>query len=244
MNARLLRPIASGSFDPRTIPGLSSWLDFSDSTTLGPDHTGLGAVSTGNPIGYALDKANGTNFYSESNSTLRPNWGTINGRGAADYWGPNLGPHGDQLIRNANVSMIEFTAVVTWDLGVGTTFANSNFATIFSSGGGPWGGGFNASVWAAAGGGAVGQVWFMNNTETLTQPAVAFPPLGNGLPAVVQGWAASVVNAASPRLGNDRGNATRGWPGRIGEWLTYSVALSPAQRAAIRRGLIRKWGIV
>ena len=56
MNNRLLRPRASG-FNPRSVSGLTLWLDAADSATMGPTSSGPGAVTNNGPVKYWGDKS-------------------------------------------------------------------------------------------------------------------------------------------------------------------------------------------
>jgi hypothetical protein len=73
MNPRLLRPIASGVFDPRTIPDLAHWYDASDSTTVTLDS---GRVAN------LADKVGGINAANSVTGSTQPDYiiGGRNGR--------------------------------------------------------------------------------------------------------------------------------------------------------------------
>jgi hypothetical protein len=236
MSPRLLRPRAAGGFDPRKIAGLNFWLDFSDISTLGPTGSGVGSVSLAGEIGYVRDKGPSGIAFTQGTGALRPVLGQINGLYACD-WG--TGAHDKRLISNTGSrNPREITAVIQWDAG-GSAF--QNFETVAgSTGNGPLiqAAGSSAS-WGVLAGGSTNEVKFVNNSQT----SVAFPPLGSGLPAVVQAFVLSNLSQ-TPQLGTDRGlGLSRGWKGKIAEIVAYDRELTAAERESIRRGLARKWGV-
>jgi hypothetical protein len=246
MDNRLLRPRAGdfGPFDPASISGLRSWLDFADTATLGVDNTGVSSISVGDPIGFVADKTTlvSGGSYTQTDSNLRPQLGLINGKGACDFWAPNLAANADRLNQTNHTNFIqrEFSVVFTWDPGVNTTFADYQFVSFGGSPGAPWVAG-SGSNWATSG---IFEVVFLNNTQYANATGAAFPTIASGAAFVLQGWRSANLQAFSGVVfGNDRGLAGRTWPGRIGEVLIYNRELTATERLAIRRGLMRKWGI-
>ena len=231
MSPRLLRPKQSGAFDPRTISGLSAWIDFSDTATIGPDQTGPGTVT--GEIGYVRDKFVSGMAYTQGTGASRPVLGAINGRAAAD-WGS--GANSKVLIASNTVTVREVTAVFSWSAG-GSVFPNfnciyGNHATNPTIGGRA---SLNRFVTVAENG---SETLFVNNTAT----NVAFPAIAGGDGVIVQVDQLSAVSRIG-YIGMDRALADRGWRGCIGELLVYNRALTTAERAAIRSGLAKKWKI-
>ena len=230
MNPRLLRPIASGSFDPRTISGLSSWIDLSDLSTIGPDQTGPGVVASGGEIGYIRDKFVSTRTYTQGTGASRPVLGAINGLPAGD-WGSSANTK--VLVASSSSVQTECVAVFVWDAG-GVTFPSFNTILGNGSTGAQIAGRSGLSRWQIPIDGTAYDLLFQNNVGT----NVAFPDIASGSPFVVQSAGAGTHTS---RIGLDRGLADRGWRGRIGEILTWDRTLTASERTAIRRGLARKW---
>lgn len=89
MNNRLLRPRASG-FNPRSISGLSLWLDISDTASIGPTSFGVGAVANNGPVKYVADKSgNGRHATNTGADSVCPTYlaSGQNGRGALSFDG-------------------------------------------------------------------------------------------------------------------------------------------------------------
>jgi hypothetical protein len=233
MSPRLLRPIASGSFDPRTISGLSAWIDFSDTTTIGPNETGPGAVAPAGELGYIKDKFVSGYAYTQSTGANRPVLGSINGLAAGD-WGS--GANTKRLVGSSGSrNTREVTAVFTWSAG-GSVFPG--FETILGSTTlGPLVCGRGTlDRFGRPSDGITLAVQFLNNTATDT----AFPAIASGSPFVVQAWGSSNLSH-TPQIGMDRTIADRGWRGLIGEMVAYNRELTVSEREAIRKGLARKW---
>jgi hypothetical protein len=91
MSPRLLRPRASGGFDPRSISGLQAWWTPFDLATLSQTSDGTTAI-TGNsqPVAYIRDRVNGYVLTQTTNNN-RPNYlsAGINGYPALDFDGVN-----------------------------------------------------------------------------------------------------------------------------------------------------------
>jgi hypothetical protein len=91
MSPRLLRPRASGVFDPRAISGLQAWWTPFDLATLSQTSDGTTAI-TGNsqPVAYIRDRVNGYAMTQTTNNN-RPTYlsAGINGYPALDFDGVN-----------------------------------------------------------------------------------------------------------------------------------------------------------
>ena len=84
MSPRLLRPRASGSFDPRSIAGLAAWYDASDASSLFQNSNGTTAVSALNdPVGRWSDKSGNARHLTQATNSQRPLYRPAdqNGRG-------------------------------------------------------------------------------------------------------------------------------------------------------------------
>ena len=231
MSPRLLRPRAAGGFDPRTISGLNLWLDFSDSSTLVLDANSL--------IQEIKDKSGNAQHATQSTGANRPSLGTINGKGVGD-WGTGANSKRLTWAAGANTSnWREVCVVAAWDDG-GSTFPE--FIGLFT---GSTSGGTSSGVGlVGATGGATWDSSFgwhtsrqVNGVSTLT----AFPAITS--PFVVQFRRSSDVGVNGFSVGIDRGNASRGWRGRVAEVISYSRELSAAEQATVRNAMARKWGV-
>lgn len=82
MSPRLLRPRASGAFDPRSIAGLELWIDFGDSATLTLSGSAISEARDKSGRGWVASQSTGAN-----QPTLTAN--AINGRSVASFDGSN-----------------------------------------------------------------------------------------------------------------------------------------------------------
>jgi hypothetical protein len=237
MNARLLRPLASG-FDPRRIAGLQAWYDFADASTLGPTSSGVGAVSNNGPVRFVKDKsaaANNLNNIHADPSVPSFLSSSQNGKSAVSFDG------GDIL--NASVSLMTtpFSLFIVCKAnatgtarvcGVGANrsigpFASSNTQWGFFNAGGIASFGVSAtaaSVLALTANASLAGVFFGNNTQNTTATLATVTPLA---------FAIGSSEAASFGLFN----------GIVYEVLSYNAALTTTQVTAVSRYLGKKWGI-
>jgi hypothetical protein len=234
MNARLLRPLATG-FNPRSIAGLALWLDASDTASV---TLVSGAVSQWN------DKSGNSRNATQTSANDRPTTTTINGR--------------QGIVFNGTSARLSISA--PWGAAITlfyvTTPSTVNDSYLFASdglGGSPgmlsryinagarrdfewWNAngsdrvivatsspGLNVLSFTNQDGGAF--FGFVNGTQTATKGTVAATTAGRALAAI--GSAGSVAFS----------NAT------IGEFLIYNRVLSTSERRRVESALGRKWGI-
>lgn len=231
MNHKLLRPRASGGFDPRTISGLNLWLDFSSSANLVLDANGL--------IQEIKDQSGNGQHGTQTTAANRPTTGTINGKTVGD-WGTGSNSKSLAWAAGANTSnWREVCIVAVWD-GGGTTFSDFIGLMTGSNNGG-----------TASGVGLVGNQgtgnwdtsfgWHTSREMNGVSTAVAFSTITS--PFIVQFRRSSDVAVNGYTVGGDRTNLLRGWRGRIAEVLSYNRALTATELATIRTEMAKKWGI-
>ena len=99
LSPRLLRPRASGAFDPRSIANLALWLDFGDSSTL---------TLSGSQIEAVTDKSGNGRSAVQTVANNRPLIvnNAINGRAVASFDGTN-----DSLTVASFPAITQFTAI-------------------------------------------------------------------------------------------------------------------------------------
>ena len=237
MNPRLLAPRATG-FNPKSISGLTVWIDFSDASSVTLD--GSSKISAVN------DKSG--NGYNGAQTTAgnRPGVSTLNGRQCLDNGTSSNSFRIGYTHGSTTLNLQDGYIAASWDAG-GTTFPVYN-GLASSPGLGTAGGvlwlGFEGlglvypvAAWHASGGSRMS----INNTTALNGANLsAFPAITSSF--VTRGSANSAITANGWQLGNDRDFAGRGWRGRIGEMLIYNRQLSASEALKVRRYLASKWG--
>jgi hypothetical protein len=250
MNARLLRPKASGAaFDPRTIAGLEAWWDASDASTV--------TLNSGNVSQWRDKSGKGVNL-TQGTAADQPAYSTstntINGRNTITY-----SPVGDRLINTAvtvtqpvifsvfrvrsGYSISAANAPIVFDSfssandrHVHTFLENSTSTILYSRSSA------NAANRASITTGSFGTV-FVTTCESLA----------TGHNIYVNGSVGTAATAGTNGLtgisvGNLRGNpspidANYTFDGQICELLIYSSAFSAAQRQTVERWLGARWGV-
>lgn len=227
MSPRLLRPRASGQFDPRTISGLGFWYDFGDTSTVTLDGNNL--------IQQVNDKSGSGRNLTQTTAANRPGIATVNGRQAAD-WGSETNVK--NLSNVTNGQWRELAVVLVWG---GPNPPPGSALGVFSGNGGVSGllTFFNSGNWMTEAQGSPYQTIETNGVQT----HVAFPAILS--PSVVAARRATDHSPAwdGIRVGTDRALAGRGWLGKICEIMAWTRTLTADERTAIRTGLARRWKI-
>jgi hypothetical protein len=98
MNPRLLRPTASGGFDPRRIANLAIWLEPTASTLAQNSDGSTPAVADGDPVGYWGDKSGTGRHVTQTDNNNRPTLklNIRNGRPVLRFDGTNDGLKGTE----------------------------------------------------------------------------------------------------------------------------------------------------
>jgi hypothetical protein len=239
MSPRLLRPRATG-FNPKSIAGLITWIDFADTAAVTLDGSNkISAVTDKSGSGY-----NGT----QTTSANRLGVSTLNGRQCADGGTSthNLAVRYTHAAGNTlNYQEGYFAGV--WDAG-GSVFPGFNG---FLSGATPTGSAVGAFVVGSSGGNSFvsgiytrstdgGSVIRINNTAAASGAVSPFPAITSTF--VMRGFANSSVGVNGYTIGNDRDFGSRGWLGRIGEVMFFNRVLTSDEALKVRRYLATKWG--
>jgi hypothetical protein len=237
MNARLLRPTASGRFDPRSIGTMVAWYDFSDTSSL---------TLVNDLVSEIRNKSGAAANLSQGIEANRPSLSTLGGRQAGLFDGSN-----DHLTSGTAAPQGFGTMFLAHGAGTGNraaaTFARSSpvleVLSIGVSSGNPgafgrWtgAGGVNAGISATP---SASSVYVTYSTFIRTSNATIF---SNG--ATSGGTSPPSTNTASQLLGGSNLNSTIGsfWNSTIGEILYYDAVLSSSQLLAVERYLKAKWG--
>jgi len=240
MNPRLLRPLASG-FNPKSIAGLITWIDFADTAAVTLDGS--------NKISAVTDKSGSGLNGTQTTSGNRLGVSTLNGKQCADGGTSAHSLSVDYIHGPGNaLNYQEGYFAGVWDAGgsVFPTFIGIlNGAQVTGTGVGAYlvgNSGTNSYVggnfWRTSDGGS--SLSINNDTVSNQGSLPAFPAITS--PFVLRGVANSTVGVNGYSIGNDRGVAGRGWRGRIGEVMYFNRILSSAEALRVRRYLATKWG--
>jgi len=257
MNPRLLRPTASGKFDPRRIANLAAWYDASDLSALFQNSNGTtAATAEDDPVGYLQDKGPNGHHMTQSTNNNRPllKLAAQNAKAALLFDGVNDFLINTARFLNGSPASIAFVAQRQTDNPTNTVNQNS---TVVSTG---------------RGGGAGETTFEVLLRTTFQSPNNDLRVSGsvtrrNGNAALGTGSAptdfligtgafSSNVNAQTANDGvllgafrdafgtiGSTGNNNFRLNGRIGEVILYNRELSLAERQALERYLSFKWGI-
>jgi hypothetical protein len=240
MNPRLLRPIASGSFDPRTIGTMLAWYDFSDTSSL---------TLVNGFVSEIRNKSGTAPTLSQATEADRPSLGTLGGRQAGVFDGSN-----DYLFSSTAVQGFGtmFAAVARGGnnqaiAGFGTNIGATVLQFVIGTGNSSRQQSFGRSSVA----GGVNTQTFNNLDPSTYVLAATFTQ--TAAPSVrTNGQTAS--GAAGSSIGSNQSYAAIGarnvnnvygafWNSTVGEVLYYNFTLSTAQIEAVEQYLSRKWGI-
>lgn len=245
MNPRLLRPKASGTFNPASIAGLTHWWDANDATTL---TLNSGAVETW------TSKAGAKTAASQSVANNRPVTTTVNGKTALLFDGTNDGLNFTGTSRTDE----------TWIIAAAQTADQSGQRQMLSDGGS--GTGISATkasvklLEVAFGGFTEGtnrlRVQYAGTASALVGPGVftcVRSAAAGGLVFIdgtqrtgaVSPFASSFSTSAADTMSKIGYYSStlfqfNGW---IGEILLYDRALAASDRNRVEKYLGKKWGI-
>lgn len=235
MSPRLLRPRASGGFNPKSITGLQLWLDASDASTI---------TLNGSTVSEWRDKSGNARHVLQSTASLQPSYVTngINGR-------PAVAPDGedDRLSLASSISAFE------------PKYVAGAFKPI-SDNGGPWvkvGGDYDGI------GLGQGATTLDSNGYNIVviHEAIAWKNSGLAMTqndAVVVSYEyetslfrshpygsadlsdSAIISATNISIG---GYLFRYSDGYVGEVLIYNRVLGEAERSKVEKYLGAKWGV-
>ncbi len=256
MNPRLLAPRATG-FNPKSISGLSLWLDASQSSSV--------TLNSGNVSQWSDLSGNGRNF-TQATAAAQPLYATaaMNGRSVvrADGTNHSMSQTAGTSINAASITMIFAMRHVTWQAGV-AKYPNlfDTDLTAFEPDG------LRFEQYNNAESAVVGDTNSFQALPVLTTSAVGLAPrvltfTANsatlGLAVRSNGAASASVTVTATNYPTAFATGTRGpfflfvgfWNvaerrsnAEIGELLIYNRALSTSELQQAERGLGRKWGI-
>lgn len=240
MNPKLLRPRQSG-FNPKSIPDLWTWWDFSDVSTLAQNSNGTTAVSAnGDAVGYVADKAGARNL-TQSTSSLRGSL-TVNG----------LGGRNSVYVSNTNTAGFDWTAPSNFSDLTLTVFlvarytGSASWLTLHNSAGASFvdaadaASAPNANAWTG-----------MQATPTYRANGAAIAPtvtrsvlrtalgVNTAYQLTVRGVRPNVGVGTAWRLGRLGGSFD--FIGDFGEIVMYSRILLDAEVTTVERYLKAKW---
>ncbi len=236
MNPRLLRPLATG-FNPKSIAGLSLWLDAADSSTI--------TISTGVSV-WADKSGNGRNATQNVGGKQPLNSNTINGKNVVTFQGTD---DTMQIAANAAFNANSQTIIIVARQATAANEvlwykADSNSAvgviTRYRTGTQFW-------LYQKNDGSAATLVNASNtNTNTNVYATVLEPAnqagFVNGASVATATVTTAYDNNSGPFLGSRR-DVGEYLNGDIAEVLHYSRALSASERSKVERYLGGKWGI-
>ena len=235
MNPRLLRPTASG-FNPKSIAGLSLWLDAADASTI--------TLSTGVSV-WADKSGNGRNA-SQATGGKQPAYSsTINGKNVVTFQGTD-----DTMQIGANAA---FNATSQTIIIVSRQNANANQALWYKADSNSAVGvitRYRASnvFWHYQKNDGTAETLAVANTNsnvnvfaTVLEPA-AQAGYTNGSLVVSTTVTTAYDNNSGPWLGSRR-DVGEYLQADIAEVLFWNRALSASERSRVERYLGRKWGV-
>lgn len=238
MSPRLLRPRASGAFDPRSIAGISAWYDASVSSS----------VSIGTGVSEWRDLSGLGKHLVQTVANSQPQYSTfINAKNAIRFDGSNdvLSTSSAVTLFGNDYGITMFVAFSSQALS-GALFSQDDFSSPrpFSSRiwSGPnfsffWPQGFVASSAVLAANvtyiGTARQDASAPSTTVLINGGNA----GSGSAAAPTSVFNKTLHAGALQPGSSHGSNT------IGELIFYARALSTAERQSIERYLGAKWGV-
>jgi hypothetical protein len=243
MSPRLLRPRASGGFDPRSLTGLALWLDAADSTT----------VTLNSGVEEWRDKSGNARHFSQSTANNRPAYtGSINGRLALSFDGTN-----DSLSRSGVANADLTTAAGASVFIVYSVNSDTIYSVYFNGGGQPGqdhrdrfsdGNSYGALFRFARLAGVI------NNQLPSTGAAIYGAVTTDSAYSLRLNGAEALSTSSSFFLTNYRTATNQTYTlgvgpvldylnGNIGEVLSYNRPLTATEITAVEQYLRRKWGI-
>jgi hypothetical protein len=248
MNARLLRPLASG-FNPKSISGLELWLDATVSSSLTvPD----GVSKWADLSGKGRDALEGT---VSNRPTLVTNG--MNGKPAVNF----LGSGSQTMHGPISMTVTQLSAFVVFQYANLANAGNNRvFSMIVSGALLDFTGTNHLSPLLRHGGGGAANVGPFGGTNiaTVATPAYDTPLIyslvhdGSNVSTRINNGSASTaartLNTVYTNYG--LGSFRSSWnasdaflTGRIGEVIVYSKAVSDSERSRVMQSLSAKWGI-
>jgi hypothetical protein len=256
MNPRLLRPLASGEFDPRRIANLTGWYLATDSTSYTESS---GRISewrdksgAGNHVTQTVSNNNMPTLFESSGDTQNTTRAVINGRQALFFDGVN-----DRLLTTNTVTSGQSRTVfaVLQRTNNSTTATVAAFGDTSTASNQRWLCRVGRDAERAVGGDSVAtnqligtvlawdtahvSCWSQNSsTRNLTYlfDNVSYAITGNP-PQQQSSFAGLIVGMLQISV------AIQFLNGRLGELVIYDRELSVSERDTVTRGIAKRWGI-
>lgn len=236
MSPRLLRPRATG-FNPRSIVGLSVWLDAADSTTI---------TLNGSTVSEWRDKSGNARNYAQATAANQPSTGTVNGRTSVRAAAGST----RRQLTTTGFSLSAYTAfaVVVPDFSSNPA-GFSTFTGIMGIGTGASGMMMLARVGTPTRWGTFASSAVSSNTQlvTGTRYVLCMQDANDNAISFFRNGAADGTST-----GNSAGQTTnhlfglfdgQEFHGDICEVLVYSSVLASSARSQVDRYLAGKWGV-
>lgn len=249
MSPRLLRPRASGGFDPKTAGTLAIWLNAANTSTLTYNGTTISQIND--------NSGNGRHFV-QSTAASQPGTTTVNGLNALLFDGKwmrqtALSAYANQTViivasRNAGTNASGFASMFGYRSSASAISGVSNSDTFFelrsdnNVNGTPTG--FDTAGTATVVAWANGASATLQAGATLHQAFSPCPFAAAGTTAIV---AANTKQTGSgnkmPLLGVEGNASTRTYLMTFCELLIYSNELSTTARRSVEAYLSKKWNV-
>jgi hypothetical protein len=218
---------------PGGAPLPTLWYDFADESTVTVESSQITAVASKGSRAWTLTKsATGPSYITGINSLKCLDWGSSQ--------------HSNFLTNSDSTTTAIGEAYVVVDGAFGGSFPS--FAGLMTgTGGGSWYflGSTGSSNFQESGTG-FDQAFINGGTTNRFGNSSLFNSPSIDSPAIIRvnNSTSATFNATDGfRVGNDRGNANRGWFGLVGEYIIYSSVLSSENRTLVMNYLASKWGI-
>lgn len=233
MNPKLLRPKASGGFNPKQISNLALWLDGNDASSL---------TLVSSAVSEWKDKASG-NVFAQTTANNRPTLTTINGKTALAFDGSNDTLSCVDPFTTYPLSMFFVQRLVAHtNFGMTYTVGASNDFNLRQNG---TGGTLQVQMTSTAAGYGLTTL----STSTAQLISIVYESTAANSVLYLDGTALAPTSGSysQPTLSGTHWIGTRngGFPinGYIGEILIYSKTVSASERSKITQYLGKKWGI-
>lgn len=237
MNPRLLRPRASGGFNPKTISGLAAWWDASKTASLAQNSNGTVAVSNGDPVAYWADLSGNGKHMTQPTNGLRPTLASsgINGRPSISV--PSVSNAGFSSIARPTTATSATVFLVANRAAVG---GNANSVSFRESSGNVFFDVAMEGLAISASSNAGSPSYRINGVAVSALRSSLHTALGRG-PQFLQ-IVSSVNFSTWPANWQafDYGSSFN-WVGFVGECLIYDRALTVSERDAVEGYLRKKW---
>lgn len=238
MNNRLLRPRATGGFNPKTISGLAAWWDASKTASLAQNSDGTVAVSNGDPVAYWADLSGNGKHMTQPTNGLRPTLSSsgLNGRPSISVPAVSNAGFGSIARPTAATSATVFMVANRVSSG-----GNANSISFWESTGGSF---FDVAMEGVAISPATGSgspAYRVNRVAISALRSSLHTAIGRGTQFLQTVSSINFSGWSATWRCFDYGSSFN-WVGLVGECLIYDRALTASERDAVESYLKKKWG--